>query len=385
MASPQDSIRRIIEEEVLGPRMREYSSVLALAVPEPLPLARADLLYLWDEHHTEMLDFNMQLSPMGHCYDQIHSAVAEHMRYYGLTGSQGLHMTRWPVSYAGKLSAIFSGPSEAFKVLFCEGQHEALRLAVRLACHRTDRPTALVLDTGWHDRLLDDRRLAAPADWNQADWDRYGCLVLSVVDTVYQPVPCVREWMLSARTAGVPVIVDESVTGFGRTGTLWGQEHPGLVADLTVLGGPVGGGLPLGAVVGRPEFFTDPELMTPGPLAGHPWCCAAGQVTLESVHEGVLEHVRESAVVLAQALDGLQGQFPNRIEGHHGMGLLRGVQFVDKARAAAFPLAARHHGLHVPPAVGNVVLLAPALVSSTHEVTRGVDLMADVLMSWEDS
>lgn len=384
MASPQDSIRRVIEEEVLGPRLTDQRAYLASSVPDPLPVARADLLYLWDENHTEMLDFGMEVSPLGHRHQPLLATVQDHMRYYGHTALQGQHALRWPVSYAKSLSASFSGPGEARRVLFCEGEREAVQKAILLACHRTDRFGTLVLDTGWHN-WLPDRTLISPSQWSRVDWGRYGALLLSVVDTAYHPVAGVREWIMAARAAGVPVIVDETLTGFGRTGTLWGQEHSGLVADLTVLGGPVGGGLPLGAVVGPPEFFGTPEMCDTGMLAGHPWSCAAGQYTLGAVHPGVLEHVVESAQVLSQALDGLVSQFPNRLLHHKGIGLMRGLCFADKDRAAAFPLAARSAGLHLAPAVGSVVRLAPALVSSTHEVTRGVDLMADVLMSWEDS
>jgi 4-aminobutyrate aminotransferase-like enzyme len=385
MTDPQEALRRVIETDVLGPRLRDQIAVLALSADDPLPVARADLLYLWDDYHTEMLDFAMTVSPLGHRHAPIIGTLIEHMNHYGFTAPQGQHALRWPVLYAKDISDSFSGPSEARKVLFCEGSHEAISQAVLLARHHTERFETAVLDTGWHD-WLPSRQLFSYDDWNRVDWARYGALVMAPVDSSYAQVPAAREWMMSARTAGVPVIMDETVTGFGRTGLLWGQEHIGMVAEMTVLGGPVGGGLPLGAVVGLPDFFTNTEVMSrTGPLAGHPWACAAGQITLSAIHAGVLEHVVESAAVLSTALDGLQGQFPDRITGHHGVGLLRAIRFHDPDRAAALPLAARAHGLHLPPAVGDTVLLAPALVSSTYEVTRGVDLMAAVLMSWEDS
>jgi 4-aminobutyrate aminotransferase-like enzyme len=253
-------------------------------------------------------------------------------------------------------------------------------MAIRIAA--AGKPVA-VLDTGWHTWLVSDTaRLVPPVDWSSLPWATYGALLLSVVDTTGQPVLGVREAMLCARTAGVPVIIDESVTGFGRLGTLWGQEKVGLVADLTVLGGPCGGGLPLGVVVGLADFFDGP--LDVSPQSGHPWPCAAGATTLQNVHPGVLDHVKESAQVLSDSLTQLVDQFPHRLDGHHGDGLLRGVRFTDPKRAEMFPLSARGHGLHLAPAVGNTVVLAPVLIASTYEVTRGVDIMADVLMSWED-
>ena len=380
MANPQDSIRQVIEEAV-GPRREAQLSVLAASSTDPLPIARADLLYLWDEYRTEMLDFAGMMSPLGHRHPPIQAAVAEHMRYYGFTAPQGQHVLRWPVSYAEALSAAFSGPQDTHKVLFCEGERDAIRMSARLA--GAGKPIAVV-DTGWHDWLATEPgyEMLDPDGWNAVYWGLYGGLLLSVVDNRARPTPAAREWMLSARTAKVPVIIDESVTGFGRTGALWGQEQVGLIADLTVLGGPVGGGLPLGAVVAPVDFFDVP--IPASSHAGHPWACAAGQMTLEAIHPGVLEHVTESSRVLDKALTGLVGQFPHRLDGHHGTGLFKGLRFTDPDRAQMFPLAARSHGLHLAPAVADTVTMSPILVSSTHEVTRGVDLMADVLMSWED-
>lgn len=383
MTDPSDSVRRSVEES-LAPRLADQSRYLACASPDPLPLSRADLLYLWDDFHVEMLDFASVCQPLGHRNQNVYGAVADHMRYYGLTAPQGQHLLRWPVEYARSLSECLSGPSGGHKVLFCEGQRDALQRAVLLARHHSDRSEVMAVDTGWHD-WLPGCRILPNRSWDEMSWEGCGALVICAVDAVYHPVPGVRQWILAARERGVPVVFDESVTGFGRTGTLWGQEHSGLMADLTVLGGAAGGGLPLGAVVASPDFFDTPEMFSDiPPQAGHPWSCAAGQVTLDMIREGVLEHVKDSSSTLSSALDGLVGQFPDHLSHHQGLGLLRGLCFTDRLRASSLPVEARAHGLHVAPAVGNTVLLAPPLVASIHEVTRGVDLICDVLMSWED-
>jgi adenosylmethionine-8-amino-7-oxononanoate aminotransferase len=57
-------------------------------------------------------------------------------------------------------------------------------------------------------------------------------------------------------SAGIPLIADEVMTGFGRTGPLFACEHAGISPDLMCLSkGITGGFLPLGATLARGEIF----------------------------------------------------------------------------------------------------------------------------------
>lgn len=382
MSTPDVALRRVIDETSVTPRRRDQKSCLALSDPDPLPVARADLLYLWDEYGVSYLDFAATANPVGHRHPMIVSAVAEHARYYGFTAPQGRHLLRWPVEYARALSERFSGPGEApRRVLYTEGEREAVRMAVRLA--RAGKPVG-VLDTGWHDWFADGEVVSiTPTAWADIAWEQIGALLLATATTAAHPVSGIREMMLLARTHGVPVIVDESVTGFGRTGPMWSQEHVGLVADLTVLGGPVGGGYPLGAVIGPPDFF-DGEIDV-SPQAGHPVACCAGATTLAVIDQGVLEHVADSSAALHRGLTELCAQFGHHLAGHHGQGLLRGLRFVDPDAATRFVRDCRGLALYLAPPVGATVVLAPILITSALEVTRAADLMAETLLAWDDT
>src|SRR5436853_7678804 len=48
-----------------------------------------------------------------------------------------------------------------------------------------------------------------------------------------------------AREHGAMLISDEMITGFGRTGAMWGSDHDGAVPDIMTVGQGVGGGVPL--------------------------------------------------------------------------------------------------------------------------------------------
>ena len=142
----------------------------------------------------------------------------------------------------------------------------------------------------------------------------------------------------------------------------------------------MGGGLPLGAVVAAPDYFAGSGLDV-SPQAGNPMACAAGASILIALSLGVLSHVAESDAVFTEALTELVAQFPELVASHHGQGRFRGVRLRVPARD--FAASARRHGLLVS-AVGDTVLLAPPLVASGLELKRGVDLLADTLLSWDD-
>ena len=86
------------------------------------------------------------------------------------------------------------------------------------------------------------------------------------------------------KDAGALLIVDEVVTGFGRTGRMFGAEHWDVRPDiLTMAKGITSGYVPLGAVaVSRAveEAFSEP-LLHLNTYAGHPVACEAALANIE--------------------------------------------------------------------------------------------------------
>ena len=86
--------------------------------------------------------------------------------------------------------------------------------------------------------------------------------------------------------AGALLIFDEVISGFRMR---WGgvAELCGITPDLTTLGKIIGGGLPVGAYVGRAEIMDRLAPVGPvyqaGTLSGNPLAVAAGLATLETL------------------------------------------------------------------------------------------------------
>ncbi|MEM7504609.1 MAG: aminotransferase class III-fold pyridoxal phosphate-dependent enzyme, partial [Pseudomonadota bacterium] len=82
------------------------------------------------------------------------------------------------------------------------------------------------------------------------------------------------------------MVVDEVLTGVGRTGRMWGIEHYDIVPDVLVYGKNLSGGVaPLCGISARDEIMADsPDFLSGSTFAGSPAGCAAAIKTLQILH-----------------------------------------------------------------------------------------------------
>ncbi len=98
---------------------------------------------------------------------------------------------------------------------------------------------------------------------------------------VIPPEGFLRRLEAAARTAGVPLIVDEIFTGMGRTGRLFAFEAEQVVPDIVLLGKSLGGGFPGGLAAGREELMSAwPRGAQSSTFQLHPVTAAAGAAAL---------------------------------------------------------------------------------------------------------
>ncbi|MCM8818656.1 MAG: aspartate aminotransferase family protein [Candidatus Omnitrophica bacterium] len=92
-----------------------------------------------------------------------------------------------------------------------------------------------------------------------------------------------REW---CDKNDVILIFDEVQAGFGRTGTLWGFQHYGVLPDIFCLGKGISSSLPISAVVGRKDIMDqyEPGTMT-STHTGNPVSCAAALGSINYILE----------------------------------------------------------------------------------------------------
>jgi len=135
-----------------------------------------------------------------------------------------------------------------------------------------------------------------------------------------------KEWCTGHKAL---LVCDEVQAGFGRTGTMWGFEHYGIVPDLACFGKGISSSLPLAAVAGRPDVM---DLHPAGSMTsthtGNPICCAAALASIDLViKEKLADNASKVGALLHQKLRSLKARTP-QIGSVDGKGLVAGVACV---------------------------------------------------------
>jgi 4-aminobutyrate aminotransferase-like enzyme len=140
--------------------------------------------------------------------------------------------------------------------------------------------------------------------------------------------------------AGGVWIADEVQPGFGRTGSSWwGFQRHGVLPDIVTMGKPMGNGLPIAAVVTRPEILDAfcSKLGYFNTCGGTPVAAAVGNAVLEVIEqEQLMANAARVGSYLRQRLMQLSTRYPV-IADVRGAGLYIGVEMAHKRDGTPAP------------------------------------------------
>ncbi len=142
---------------------------------------------------------------------------------------------------------------------------------------------------------------------------------------------------------GFLLIADEIQSGMGRTGKFFGFQHYDVRPDLVVMAKPIGGGLPLGAILATDEVAATLEPGMHGTtFGGNPVACAAGvAVAREILERDLIAHAAEVGSYLLARLRSLQEEFPGAVKEVRGFGLMAGMELDGEGESLVTAMRAR--------------------------------------------
>ena len=380
---------------------------------EPLVLVEGRGALLRDSRGREYVDGNSSIwtNIHGHNHPHINAAIRRqlervaHTSFLGFTNPAAIELARAIVDLFPENSlsrAFFSDDGST-------GIEVALRIADQYWRLRNSRKHRFVaFKSGYHGDTAGAASLGAAAmfdlgfgHWNfpavqvpdvKALEDLLPAEVAKIGAVVIEPsiqgaggmrlwpagtLRAVRDWCDRTDTL---LVVDEVMTGFGRTGRMFAIEHEAVTPDILILGkGLTGGYLPLAITLVTEKLFLafDGSIAEGKALAyGHSYTgnalgCVAAKASLEIFEkERVLKALQSKIEHLASALAGF-ADLPDVVEVRQ-CGFITGIELRKSGDAAKVCLEAREHGLLTRP-IRNVIVLMPPLCITTHQLTRAVE------------
>ncbi|VEN73263.1 Diaminobutyrate--2-oxoglutarate transaminase [Candidatus Desulfarcum epimagneticum] len=150
-----------------------------------------------------------------------------------------------------------------------------------------------------------------------------------------------RKWLqdLSAlcRDHDILLIIDDIQVGNGRTGTFFSFEDYGIVPDIVVVSKSIGGGLPFSFVLMKPELDVWKPGQHTGTFRGNNLAFVAGAAILRKYwRDGAFsDSIAKKSAYLKRSLEEIKGDHSGLGIQIRGKGLIYGLEFKDKAFAAA--------------------------------------------------
>lgn len=346
----------------------------------PLVIERTAGMFLYDVDGNRFLDFTsgVAVNATGHCNPEVENAIIEQVKKFTHFAFPDFYY-EIGARLAKKLCEITPG-KHAKKVFFGNSGAEAVEAALKLARYATKRPRYVAFYGGFHGRTMGALSFTAskavqregfsplvgdvthipypnpyrcvfgtknPNDCTRAVINYLENLIFKkhtppkdvaavIVEAVQgeggyvvPPKNFFKELKKVLDKHGILLILDEVQSGFGRTGKWFACEHFDVVPDIICTAKPVGGGIPLGAMVARADLHVWPSGAHANTFGGNPVACAAGLKSIELIENGLMDNAAKMGKSLHSKLVGLARKH-SCIGDVRGIGLMQAIEIVDR-------------------------------------------------------
>lgn len=442
---------KILAEKIIGIPGKKRRSRLFYQLDDGLPIVdHADGIYLWDTNGKKYLDAvsGAFVSNIGHAHKQVRRAAMRQMKKVSFA-----YRTQFENKPAIKLAnfLVRLSPKHLNRVFFVNSGSEAVESCVKLARQywwaqgRPEKKYIISRSPSYHgatlgalpltsytplnepfeEIMVNSPKVSAPFCYRCPLGKTYPSCKMAcahelemkikelgannVAAFITEPIGGAStggavppdEWFKMVedicRRHDVLLIVDEVLTGAGRTGTFYGFEHWGIKPDLVALAKGLSAGYsPIGACVTRKEIV-DVVMGSGGfkhghTMAGNPLSTAVAAEVLKIMTKNkLMKNAWEVGHYMHEQLHKLKDKY-SFIGDVRGIGLLAGVEFVkdpttgepfEKSWAVAAEVTeiGRKHGLLLYPRnsirgeKGDHICLAPPLTIDRNGIDEMISLL----------
>ncbi len=373
--------------------------------------------HAWDVDGNKFIDFvsGIAVNALGHAHPEIVRVVQEQAsRFFHMAGTDFYYEIM--EKFATKLCSIAPGAEK--QCFMTNSGAESIEAAIKLARFSTRRPKMIAFYDAFHGRTMGALSLSA----SKAIQKKHYAPLLDVSHAPYGDLDFIDNHLFTKTTPpedvaaifvepiqgeggynvppkgflaglrercdrhGILLVMDEVQAGLGRTGKMWACDHDGVDPDILCLAKPVGGGIPLGVILGRKELMENwPSGSHANTFGGNPLACAAGLRTIEILEEeGLVENCRKMGEHLVARLEDL-AKNDNTLGPVHGLGLMQAIDIRtsdgnwDPARRDAIVQAAFEQGLLIIGCGKGAIRFLPPLNVKQEEIDAALAVFADAI------
>ncbi|NUO80876.1 aspartate aminotransferase family protein [candidate division KSB1 bacterium] len=392
--------------------LNDFLTYLCQTSPEPLALEieRAEGIYLYTKDGRRYVDFisGIGVANIGHGHPAVRAAIVQQLAKHLHVMVYGEYVQEAQVKFAKRLCEL--APIDDGVVFFCNSGAEAIEGALKTARKFTGRTKYVAFEGGYHGDTFGALSAMSSAYYRKPfepllgefeffpfdDLNALQRIDDSVAAVLFEPVQgeagvrVPSQNFLSAlrercNAVGALMIADEVMTGFGRTGKLFACEHWNVRPDIMCLAKALGGGLPLGAFIGRREIMQtlsqNPPLAHVTTFGGHPLSCAAGLAALEVLFEEKM--IERSARNGEQFLSRLRQELHEHkaVKEVRGLGSFFAIEFQNEHATQQFVQNCRAAGLIIGWTLHRttVVRAAPPLCMNGEEVQDALAIIYEAM------
>lgn len=396
---------------------------------EPIIIESGSGVWLRDTEGNEYIDGNSSIwtNIHGHRHPVINAAIQEQLAKISHCSSLGFS-NEAAILLAEKLVQQF--PSNTLtRVFYSDDGSTAIECACKMAIQyrqldeQNDRCAFVAFDLAYHGDTagaaslggintlhrrfssfgFDTTHVKTLSELKQLSAEVVSKLTAVIIEPLIQgaagmrlwPAGMLRELRQWCDENDIFLILDEVMTGFGRTGTLFACEQEEIIPDFMALAkGLTGGYMPLAATITTDQVFekflgsyAEQKTFFYGhSYNANPLACAAALASLNLFHEEkTLEKLQVKIEWMKQLLD--EQLAPSPFVGEiRQCGFVAGIEIVrdkttqdrwpvEKQIGAAICLAARQHGLLTRP-IGDTLVLMPPLSITESELEEAVTALA---------
>jgi len=199
--------------------------------------------------------------------------------------------------------------------------------------------------------------------------------------------PVSKEFFAAARRltgeTGALLLADEIQCGLGRTGEWCAYQHYGILPDVTTLAKPLGGGIPIGAMLCTEEAA---RAFTPGmhgtTFGGGPLACAVAIAVIDTMRrDNLLDNIRKMGKYFLAQLQSLAASHAV-ITDVRGRGLMLGIELsnAELAKHVAAQMMERH--ILINRTSETVLRFLPPYIIERHHIDLAIQALDDILTNF---